>query len=213
MTAQIGDLCKFENEEYAILAYSDENYFVPQSYGLEPHAIATCCYRGYFSEYAVEDEEFLLKNLYIYNRDGAYPPLNGVEPEPREYYEDNLRRKKKREKIQIPKHMGHRVYRNICLRVPYTGKILIGKDFIREYYIHMGFQRAWSYRKLAELTVDEGLLMASRDVSGYAEEKRREMLEKKEDPHKPINESEDEFVGRCFSLDYADKVWCTEFPF
>lgn len=31
--------------------------------------------------------------------------------------------------------MGHRVYKNVHLLIPYTGKVLLGKDFLREYYI------------------------------------------------------------------------------
>lgn len=78
MTAQIGDKYKYQKKEYTIVALSSSIPFKPEDFGLEPHFSCTACYRGYWCEYAIEDEELLLKNLYLFNMNNKYPPLNGV---------------------------------------------------------------------------------------------------------------------------------------
>lgn len=88
MTAQIGDIYKYQKKEFTVVALSSVLLFDPKNYGMEPHASSTACWRGYWCEYAIEDDELLLKDLYLYNSDDKYPPLNGVEvslPEFKEY--------------------------------------------------------------------------------------------------------------------------------
>lgn len=88
MTAQIGDIYKYQKKEFTVVALSSVMLFDPKNYGMEPHASSTACWRGYWCEYAIEDDELLLNDLYLYNSDDKYPPLNGVEvslPEFKEY--------------------------------------------------------------------------------------------------------------------------------
>ena len=59
---------------------------------------------------------------------------------------------------------------NVNLRMNYTGKILLGKDFIPEHYIHMGYQRANAYKKLIEVEFLEGQLIAVKDMSDMKKE-------------------------------------------
>ena len=170
MTAQISDKYKYQKKEYTIVALSSAISFDPKNWGLEPHASSTACYRGYWCEYAVEDEELLLKNLYLFNMDDKYPSFNGVEVSPPEFkeYEAYMGSGKKTKKVIRPAHFGHRVYKNVNLSIPYTGKILLGDGFMREYYIHMGFQRAWAYEKIIELVFEEGVLLECNDLSHIA---------------------------------------------
>jgi hypothetical protein len=58
------------------------------------------------------------------------------------------------------------VYRNIVLPLTFTGELLIGKDFIQEKYIHMGFQPPSSYQTVLELTFVSGLCARQIDKSG-----------------------------------------------
>ena len=59
-------------------------------------------------------------------------------------------------------------HKNIGIRMKYTGKILVGKDFLREYYIHMGYQRAWAYQTLVEFIFEDGSLLDTVDHSQMA---------------------------------------------
>ena len=102
--------------------------------------------------------------------------------------------------------MGHHFYKNINIFMEYTGKILIGKDFIREYYIHMGYQRAWAYEVLEELLFDNGKLVKTIDHSEMAKKLRKE-LEDKPEEIKKISDNIPLFVDESFSLEMKDKAW------
>ena len=153
----------------------------------------TACWAGYWCEYDISEEGIVLKNLYINSRDNNYPAINGVEAE-----EDE------REKFQ---YMGHHLYKNIGIRMKYTGKILVGKDFLREYYIHMGYQRAWAYQTLVEFIFEDGNLIETVDHSNMAE-KLREEIKKDTGKPKPYTEQDiARFVKNSFSLDIDVKAW------
>lgn len=191
MTAQIGDIYKYQKKEFTIVALSSAMLFDPKNYGMEPHARSTACWRGYWCEYAIEDDELLLKDLYLFNSDDKYPPLNGVE-------------------VSMKSHFGHRVYKDVNMPIPYTGKILLGDGFMQEYYIHMGFQRGWAYKKLIELVFEEGILLECNDLSHIAKAQREAMAKGNINPRRPGGDNIPKFVEDSFSLDYADKAWWME---
>lgn len=67
MTAQMSDYFKIDNKDYAIVALSVTLQFNPKDYGLQPHVSSTACWRGYWCDYGIENNKFVLKNLYLYN--------------------------------------------------------------------------------------------------------------------------------------------------
>lgn len=191
----------------SLVALSSVMLFDPKNYGMEPHASSTACWRGYWCEYAIEDDELLLKDLYLYNSDDKYPPLNGVEVSLPEFKEYKCQGGKK---IIMKAHFGHRVYKDVNIPIPYTGKILLGDGFMREYYIHMGFQRGWAYKKLIELVFEEGILLECNDLSHIAKAQREAMVQGNINPQRPDVDILSKFVDDSFSLDYADKAWWME---
>ena len=207
MTAQIGDIYKYKKKEFTVVALSSVMLFDPKNYGMEPHASSTACWRGYWCEYAIEDDELLLKDLYLYNSDDKYPPLNGVEVSLPEFKEYKCQGGKK---IIMKAQFGHRVYMDVNIPIPYTGKILLGDGFMREYYIHMGFQRGWAYKNLIELVFEEGILLECNDLSHIAKAQREAMVQGNINPQRPDVDILSNFVDDCFSLDYADKAWWME---
>ena len=154
----------------------------------------------------------LLQNLYIFNADGKYPPLNGIEISPEEFQECTAYslKNKKGEKVMRPKHMGHRVYKNINMPISYTGKILLGNGFMHEYYIHMGFQRGWAYKELVEFIFEDGVLLECNDLSHIAKAQRDTIKKHGEDSPYPDDGDIPKFVNESFSLDYEDKAWWME---
>lgn len=204
MTAQIGDIYKFKGKEFKIVALSSAILFDPKNFGLEPHASSTACWRGYWCEYAIDNDELLLKNLYLFNEDDRYPPFNGVEVSPPEFKEYECNGGKK---VTTEAHFGHRVYRDVNMPIPYTGKILLGDGFLQEYYIHMGFQRGWAYKQLIELIFEGGLLLGCNDLSHIAQAQRDAMKQSNIDPRRPGGDNIRKFVADSFSPDYADKAW------
>lgn len=47
----------------------------------------------------------------------------------------------------------------------FTGGILVADGFIHNLYVHMGFQPAWKYETVFELTFSQGTLLDTTDVS------------------------------------------------
>lgn len=210
MTAQIGDTYKYRNKKYTIVAMSAAMRFHPRDYGLEAHSSSTACWRGFWCEYVIEDDRLLLRDLNIYNHNDNYPRFYGVEVSPQEFWEDErIDKYGKVEKVRSPKR-SERVYRDVNMPVPYTGKLLLGDGFLREYYIHMGYQHSWAYEKLIELVFEEGRLLECSDLSYIAEAQREALKGRIENIRYPDYGNIMMFIKESFSLDYADKAWWLE---
>lgn len=131
MTAQIEDKYLFGDKEYTAVALSDPVGFDPRDYGLKPHFAATACYRGFWCDYSIEEDMLVLKNLYIYNRDGDYPAVNGREVSPQQFTEVKVSRagvKGSKSIVEIPLYLGHRKYENVDMVIDYTGRMLLASE-------------------------------------------------------------------------------------
>lgn len=188
MTAQISDTFFYENNDYSIVALQNHLNFNPEDYGITPKCCCTACWNGYFCKYKISTEGIFLKDLFI-NAD-EYPTINGVDAYKGDIFE----------------YMGHHLYKDINIKINYTWGILIGKDFLDEYYIHMGFQRPYAYKTVKELIFENGRLIKVVDYSQDMAQMRKNLshddiqLKNKNNQYnllKAIDES--------FSLDYKDK--------
>lgn len=200
MTAQVGDKFTFRGSNYSIVAISTPIRFDPANFGITPMSIVTSCWAGYWCEYDISEKGIVLKNLYINAKDDNYPAINGVEA-----------MKDKKGKFE---YMGHHLYKDVQIPMKYTGKILVGKDFLREYYIHMGYQRAWAYQTLVEFIFEDGILLDTIDHSQMAEKLREEMKKTGKPPYTELDipsffkdSSSQDFVKDSFSLDIDVKAW------
>jgi hypothetical protein len=191
MTAQISDKFKYKGEEYSLVAMSIPIDFSPEKYGITPAMESTACRRGYWCEYEISGDGIILKNLNVYSENGKYPEINGVKSV------------KDGGKFHI---FGMHTYKNINLPIKYSGKILLGAEFIQDYYIHMGYQQAWSYKKLIELDFEEGIPIEKIDHSEKAELKRKEIDKDKPAYYKKMKENISKFVEDCFSTDMTVKA-------
>lgn len=182
MTAQFGDIYRYQDKNYSMVSTSNDIPFKPQKYGLRPHSACTACWRGYWCEYEIVDDKLVLKALYINNNHDKYPPLNGVEVSPQEFEEAMcyLPGKDSYEIRSTPAHFGHRVYRDVDLPVPYTGDVLLGRGFLKEFYIHRGFQMSWAFKELIKLVFIDGELQECKDLSHLAEARRESIKKRKE---------------------------------
>jgi hypothetical protein len=115
------------------------------------------------------------------------PEINGVKPVP------------------STERASHRisVYKGLNLPIEFTGGILVGDEFIRELYVHMGFHPAWKFRTVFELLFEKGNVLEVGDISDKMEKLRGEMIKR---PLRPKRETGDEKIGSwinsTFSLDY-----------
>ena len=92
----------------------------------------------------------------------------------------------------MQERMGHKHYKKLHEPIIYTGKILVGSEFLHQYYIHMGYQKFWSYKKLTEFVFENGKLIQTNDYSDIAA-KIRENFSDKEAVKKIYLESKDRF--------------------
>lgn len=208
MTAQISDKYRYEDKVYSVVAMSNPIGFDPKDYGLEPQASCSACWRGYWCEYAIKNGRIVLEKLLIYNAEDNYPEFNGVSALPLEYEDAECWTfGEDKPKIKsFPINFGHRTYET-NMEINYTGKIVLGDDFIQDYYIHMGFQRSWAYKILKEFDFVDGKLTGIIDHSKVAKE-LREMI--KRDPEGfdiMLHSNIESFVNDSFSLDTNIKAW------
>ena len=179
MTGQISDSFMYENEEYNIAGITGGELFHPFDFGIETRAASTACWRGFQAFYTILNDKLVLHTLFI-----------------------NMKEKKKISDIEPKKGEGFFEYSfpEINIQLDFTGKILLARDFIDEMYVHMGFQRPMSYRKVIELHFEEGSIIKVNDLSRKMEEMRKQDPTKDAYPENP-RESRD-WIEKTFSLDY-----------
>jgi hypothetical protein len=162
---------------------------------------STACWRGYIATYAIYRDNLILKKLYTNNGNELKnePPLiNNKLPE-----------------ISVPKGLVDEYknsykefkYNNINLVIPYTGSILITKDFIWNRYVHMGFQSPFSYNFLTQLTFKDGKLIADKDLSEIAKvirEKELKIPEENDDENYVSNMLN--WINDCFDISFDKKA-------
>ncbi|HEX9061965.1 MAG TPA: hypothetical protein VF941_17450 [Clostridia bacterium] len=187
MTAQISDSIFYLNEKYSVIAIENEWPFNPVNHGLNPIATSTACYRGYYCEYSILEEQLVLSKLNIGLNEANLPILNGVEAKKNKYFKVN--------------HFWE--YNMVNLPVKYSGGIIIGRDFLRKFYVHMGFHRAHCFKFVIELIIKDGKLVQTNDHSKCMEEVRR-IIES--NTFSLDNKDIEKFVEDSFSLSY-EKKW------
>ena len=151
MTAQISDSFLFRGAVYSLIARKGGELFVPQQFGMEPEALHTACWRGFYCAYEITNDRLLLVQLTIREKSGRYQRIGGIAPEIGQ---------------------SQATYKDLHVPVSYTGIIRLGKDFIEELYVHMGFQKATSFRTVIDLNFRAGRLIEFRDRSEEAARKR-----------------------------------------
>lgn len=190
MTAQVQDKIKYKNKEYSIIAMTNPLEFNPEDYGITPSTFCTACWRGFWCDYEISDTEIYLGDLFINSDNDEYPLIEGVSVS----------------NYTGRDNMGHHVYQNLNIKLPYTGKILLGNEFISEYYIHMGFQYPWTYKILKEFSFKDGKLLTVIDCSDIAGE-LRDKINADPDFMSNLKGNLIEFIDDTFSLNYSVKAW------
>jgi hypothetical protein len=192
MTAQFNDVFIYQGKRFSIAGISTGELFKPSDFGLYPIQASTACWRGYVATFAIFDSHLVLDTVSVNLRETMAPTINGIMAgEPKDRF----------------KLFSH-VYNNLKYRIHYTGGILIGDDFIRELYVHMGFHPAWKYKMVFELTFDNGRLTGELDRSAWAAQKRHEFMEstRNDKPEKmPTMKEIGDFVERSFDRTYKKK--------
>lgn len=151
MTAQISDKFIYEGDQYSLIGMKGGDLASPKQFGMESRMIHTACCRGFYASYALTEESLYLREFALKERNGNYLPIDGIVPE-----------------------NGHHpaTYHGLNLVVPFTGKIRLAKDLIKELYIHMGYQKPTAFKTVLDITLTEGRVVEIKDRSQEMEEKR-----------------------------------------
>lgn len=196
MTAQMNDAFRYQDAEYALAGISKGELFNPLIFGLHPMMASTACWRGYIATYAVNDSHLVLDNLLINLHDMdlqslqmEVPLINGIKPI-----------------SPAGRHsLFNNDYKDLNYRIHYTGGLLLGKGFIQELYVHMGFHPAWKYKKVIELIFENGVLTGEFDRSKRMAELRRTIEEtsRENTGNSPKLDYVNEFIERSFDRSYT----------
>jgi hypothetical protein len=155
MTGQIPDLVEYNGIEYTLVGYKGKKLFSPLDYDMKPKMSSTACRRGFVVKYSCNNDSLIVEKLEINVEEAR--EINGV----------------KGIRIKGEPYGFQYCYENLNLEIPFSGKLLIATDFIKEMYKHMGFQQAMAFKKVFELNFKEGKLISTKDISSEMEKKRK----------------------------------------
>lgn len=189
MTGQIPDEFRYEGEQYSLIGIKGEGLYTPPDFGMQPRSASTACWRGYVMKFDCRDGYLILNGM---NVNVEKPPtVNNVEP--------IIMTEK-----MLEKEWGSftAIYKELGLKTKFTGSLLLGKDFIQEMYVHMGFQRVIAYRTVLEIHVENGEISSVNDLSEKIEKIRMRNHEKGAYPESDSDEDLKEWISQTFSLNY-----------
>ena len=169
MTAQASDIVVFNNREYELAEFDGSGLFDPREHGFKPVGMTTACWRGFVCTYEIVDQRLVLKRLNM----GSLGPGS--------------------EKMKLIKMFGQGCTISISgwfgatvedgsRPVPFDGSMLIGRDFIGNRHVNMGFHSAYEYMNVWELVFHRGHLTSSKDLSKDMAQYRETHVELLPDP-------------------------------
>jgi len=154
MTKQISDSFVFQGDSYALIGISGGVLAYPEQFGMEPVAISTSCYRGFYATYELTDKSLFLRELTISVNNRNYKPIGGVKP------------------VKVKMRSKTYVYHGLKEIVTFSGQIRLAKNLFSEFYIHMGYQKASAYETVLDITLTDGQVVQIKDRSQEMEMKR-----------------------------------------
>jgi hypothetical protein len=184
MTGQIPDSFLYEGEVYSLIGIEEEEPFSPLDYDIMPEMASTACWRGFVLYYKLDNNYLVLQDMQLNTQEAK--KINGVKP-------------------KTTKDMFKFHYQDLNLKLDYSGKLVIARDFIDEMYVHMGFQRATSFRKVVELDFKKGELLSVNDLSEEMEKRRSKDSAEGARPKTKKDKDVKKWIRDTFSRKYDDK--------
>jgi hypothetical protein len=152
-TAQIPDRFIFKGNEYSLIGKTEGDLATPEQFGMSAVMIHTACYRGYYATYELTEEGLFLRELTLREKNEKYLPILDISP-------------------VINTEGKKATYSNLHVIVQFSGKIRLAKDSIREFYIHMGYQKPTAFKIVLDITLKNGRVVEIKDRSEEMEKKR-----------------------------------------
>jgi hypothetical protein len=209
MTAQISDVVVYRGKPHCIAGINGAGLVNPAEHGITPVMISTACWRGFHCTYEVAEGALLLTkvNIGLAERDraaaerGEGPKLFGKVPH--RYTIHGHMTNLQTAELKTSRESSDFLYEELREVIPFSGGLLLGADFIRELYVHMGFHPSWKYREVHELILDKGRVVKEADRSAEMAEFREMVGSRHSGPTDPEDrEGIERWIRQCFSLDY-----------
>jgi hypothetical protein len=181
MTAQIPDEVLLDGERFSLVGMKGDQLFEPQDFGIIPQSASTACWRGYVMKYHFVQDQLILDEMRVTTNDPR--KFNDIVPQ----QEENLFKY---------------CYKNLNLKVDFTGSILLAKDFIQSMYVHMGFQRPMAFETVVEINIENGTIVHIKDLSKKMAVKRKKDIQRGARPNSDSEDDIKKWIEKTFSLDY-----------
>lgn len=196
MTAQQSDSVDFADENWVLTAELGGPLFEPADRGIEPTMISTACWRGFACAYSIVGVQLQLSELML----GVRSTIRGKAISSTTRIFDT--------RPQLREFGNALLYKGLAISVPFSGGLLLGRDFIVQHYVHMGFHPAWKYEQVEELLLRDGAVTAIYDRSD-ALATIRGKVEKGEMDNPDGLRIDKAWVKRTFTLDYGRSLGAT----
>jgi hypothetical protein len=167
MTAQADDSVFYQGTHFSLAGINGSGLFDPADHGIKAESGCTACYRGYICGYEVAEGMLFLSNLSIglEQKEGeGLPKILGKTPH-QPTYSAKKWNPETRTLEEVTEPTWFVEVTDLHHPVPFNGGLLIGNDFVRSLYVHMGFHPAYTYRKVHELLFEDGRLVKEADRS------------------------------------------------
>ena len=199
MTAQIPEIFRYQAGKYELVGISDKGLFDPSVFDLEFSSPNTACYRGFQAVFALEKDQLVIREFRACLAD-LFDSETSAE------LTDNRFEIAGTTPSEPPERARgfNAYYKNLNYELNYTGGLLLGDEFIRDLYTHMGFQAPWKYEKVIELIFEEGVLQKETDRSERMSALRDEKLSRSQGARAPEEEIPViPFIRDSFDLSYG----------
>lgn len=185
MTAQMNDSFLLQDETFSIVGINGSGLFNPSDYNMQPLPRITSCWRGYVCTYKTLYNKLLLDTLLV-NLDHEGPAINNIQP------------------VYSHQSTFNNVYKTLDLHMDaFTGGILIARGFIQQLYVHMGFHPAWKYETVFELSISQGYVLETNDISEKMAELRDKMTRQRLEPNRDASAKDVErWIESTFKRNY-----------
>jgi hypothetical protein len=212
MTAQISDVVVYRGKPHFIAGVNGEGLFDPAQQGVRPIPLSSACWRGYHCTYEITDGSLVLATVNIgFSKEDRAAAKRGEGPTlfgqvPRRYTVRGVSPNPTTGDVEgggESWEFSDFRYEGLGEVMPFSGGLLLGDDFVRDLYVHMGFHPAWKFRTVHELLFERGTLVRETDRSTEMAEFRETLAGRPLEPVDPEDHAGIErCVEQCFSLKY-----------
>ena len=171
MTAQATDTFIYKRNKYDLIGIKGAGLFSPEQFGMIPKMLDTGCYRGFIATYKIVRKQLYLQELTIREANGNYVAINGIYPE-KQFVNELKKLLGFQSDNDQPDEIFKATYRDLKLPCSFTGKLRLARGFIKEFYIHMGYQKPTAYRTVYDFILMNGKVLKVKDRSAEMEQKR-----------------------------------------